>query len=97
MLKTGSVTICVSFANVVIARLIRNGIVKTVTTRVMAESVTQSGTSARAANEYAFEVAPLGHAATITRPIAIAAGGLNRNASAKATSGSPTSCAARPI
>src|SRR5690606_8189446 len=97
MPKTGNVTAGVSFAIVFIAISIRNGIVKTVTTLVTAERVTQSGTSARAANEYAFDVTPLGHAATITSPTAIAAGGPNANASRNATSGRPTSCATRPI
>jgi hypothetical protein len=52
-----------------------------VTKLVSADSVTHSGTSAFAANVQAFDVTPLGQAARITRPIAIAGGTSNNSAS----------------
>ena len=64
-----------------------SGIVKTVTMLVSADSVTHSGTSAREAKVYAFDVTPLGHEARITSPIAIAGGTGNSDASAKPSSG----------
>ncbi len=97
MLPGGSRAISLVSMNVRSARSISSGIVNTVTTLVTAESVTHSGTSARAANVYAFEVTPLGQAASITRPTAMAAGAPKTKASRKAASGRPTSCATRPI
>src|SRR5688572_4565811 len=90
--STGSAPNCPSSPNVCNARLIRNGIVNTVITLVIADSVTQSGTSARAANEYAFDVTPLGQAATMTKPTAMNGGTSNSIARANAVSGCPASC-----